>query len=204
MPKDKKHWYDGQFYDKLIAPNQDKMFRIISSIIEEGSSVLDIGCGTGRFTLQMSPRCRRVTGVDLSSKNIRTAASKLDPLLHHNVDFIHGDVTASPNMLNHKFDYAVVTYVIHEVPVSERIPFLRAAKSYAGKIIMGDYLVPRPGGFWSFLNEAVEFAAGSDHYKNFKLFIEQGGLRGLAESGDFNIVKEIQNKPLTSHIMVLE
>lgn len=204
MPKDKRHWYDGQFYDKLIAPNQDKMFGIIASIMEEGSSVLDIGCGTGRFTFQMSPKCSKVIGIDLSSKNIKTAASKLDPLLHHNVDFIHGDITDQETKLNYKFDYAVITYVIHEVPVNERIPLLRAVKTYAGKIIIGDYLVPRPKGFWNYLNEAVEYLAGRDHYNNFKLFVEQGGLRGLAESGGFKIVREIQNKPLTSHIIVIE
>ncbi len=204
MPKDKKHWYDGQFYDKIIAPNQDKMFRIISSIIEEGSSVLDIGCGTGRFTFQMSPKCRRVTGVDLSSKNIRTAASKLDPLLHHNLDFIQGDIAGNDTKLNHKFDYAVITYVIHEVPVNERVKFLCAAKESAEKIIIGDYLVPRPKGFWSYLNEAVEYLAGREHYNNFKIYVEQGGLRGLAESGGFKIMKEIKNKPLTSHIIVIE
>jgi len=204
MPKDKKHWYDGRFYDKLIAPNQDRMFGIISSFIEDGSAVLDLGCGTGRFTFQMSPKCRRVTGVDLSSKNIRTAASKLDPLLHHNVDFIHADITDTEIKLNHKFDYAVITYVIHEIPVEKRIEFLRAAKSYSGKIIIGDYLVPRPKGFWSYLNEAVEFAAGKDHYSNFRKYVENGGLLGLAERGGFNIIKEIQNKPLTSHIVVVE
>jgi len=26
MAEDKKHWYDGWFYDKIIAPNQDKLF----------------------------------------------------------------------------------------------------------------------------------------------------------------------------------
>ena len=52
MQFDKKHWYDGWFYDKLIAPNQDTMFAIISSLIVDNSSVVDIGCGTGRLVLR--------------------------------------------------------------------------------------------------------------------------------------------------------
>lgn len=31
--ENKNHWYDGLFYDKFIAPNQDKSYRIIKKII---------------------------------------------------------------------------------------------------------------------------------------------------------------------------
>jgi predicted RNA methylase len=52
MKENKKHWYDGWFYDVIIAPNQDNLFGQIKNLIAEGSSIIDIGCGTGVLNLQ--------------------------------------------------------------------------------------------------------------------------------------------------------
>ncbi len=46
-----------------------------------------------------------------------------------------------------KFDYAVITYVIHEVNSDERLPLLNDIFKIAEKIIIGDYLIPQPKGF---------------------------------------------------------
>ncbi len=204
MQQDKKHWYDGWFYDRFIAPNQDKMFKTISSLIERDSSIIDIGCGTGRLAFQLSSKCNKVTGIDLSSKNIKTAQTYLDRNNFPNVEFIHGNTLALSGQIKEKFDYAIITYVIHEVPLNEREKFLSSAREIASKIIIGDYLVPRPHGFWNLLNEAVEFSAGSDHYKNFKLFVQHGGLPSLASENNFKVLQEIRNNPSTSHILLME
>ena len=42
MLNNKNHWYDGRFYDWLIAPNQDKSFSHVKNIIKESSSVIDV------------------------------------------------------------------------------------------------------------------------------------------------------------------
>lgn len=47
--ENKNHWYDGWFYDKIIAPNQDKAFASVKSLIEEKANVLDVGTGTGDY-----------------------------------------------------------------------------------------------------------------------------------------------------------
>ncbi|MBL1214902.1 MAG: class I SAM-dependent methyltransferase [Ignavibacteriae bacterium] len=64
MIKNKNHWYDGLFYDYLIAPNQDKSFQHIKNIIEPDSSLIDIGCGTGRLAFQIADKCSRFDGID--------------------------------------------------------------------------------------------------------------------------------------------
>ena len=44
MTQNKNHWYDGWFYDRIIAPNQDVTIVQMMRMIEKGSSVVDVGC----------------------------------------------------------------------------------------------------------------------------------------------------------------
>jgi len=201
---DKKHWYDGKIYDKFIAPNQDKMFEQIKTIIPKGSNVLDVGCGTGRLAFQFSEHCNKIVGIDLSSKNISVANVKLIYEKYNNIEFVHGNISKLANIEKDKFDFAVLTYVIHEIDENERIKVLTQIKSIAKQIIIGDYITPTPNTFWGKVNVVVEFLAGSDHYNNFKNYVKNGGIDYLATTANLKKMKEIQNQPQTSHIVVLE
>ena len=200
--QNKNHWYDGWFYDNLIAPNQDRMFGEIKNLIEPNSSVVDVGCGTGRFSFSIADRTNMVVGVDLSSKNITTANQTLQRYPNNKISFLHTNL-ANLVLQNHHFDYAVMTYVIHEVNSEDRIPLMNEMAKIADKIIIGDYLVPTTKGFWSILNNIVEFLAGKEHFSNFKNFVTNKGLHGLAEKTELKIIQEIKNKPKTSQILVL-
>ncbi|HKJ80929.1 MAG TPA: class I SAM-dependent methyltransferase, partial [Ignavibacteriaceae bacterium] len=67
------HWYDGWFYDKFIAPNQDRLFGEIKNLIDAESKILDVGCGTGRFSFFIKDNCNSILGIDLSKRNISRA-----------------------------------------------------------------------------------------------------------------------------------
>lgn len=200
--ENKIHWYDGWFYDKLIAPNQDRMFGEIKNLIQPNSSVLDVGCGTGRFSFSVADKVSKVVGVDLSSKNINTANQTLNKNPNNKISFLHTTLSDLISKQQH-FDYAVITYVIHEVNPEERIPLLKEMRILADKIIIGDYLVPISKNFWSVLNEVVEFLAGKEHYTNFKDFVKIGGLQSLTKQAELKIISEIKNKPSTSQIVLL-
>lgn len=200
--QNKNHWYDGWFYDKIIAPNQDRMFGEIRNFIEPNSTVVDIGCGTGRFSFSVADKVSKVTGIDLSSKNITTANQTLQKNPNNKISFLHTNL-ANLISQNHHFDYAVMTYVIHEVNPEDRISLLKEMAQIADKIIVGDYLVPSGKGFWSLLNEVVEFLAGKEHYHNFKDYVKKGGLQSLTAQADLRIISEIKNKPSTSQIVLL-
>lgn len=203
MGYNKNHWYDGLFYDKLIAPNQDKSFSIVKKLIANDSTLLDVGCGTGRLAFQIADKCSKVEGIDLSIRNVNLANKKLSVVALPNITFHHTDIIRYLSSKNKLYDYAVLSYVIHEVDISLRIEILNLLSQAANKIIVIDYLTPRPKGFWSVLNEIVEFVAGKDHYKNFKSYISNGGIYGLAQQSGLKIVSEIKNIPSTSHIIVL-
>lgn len=201
--KDKIHWYDGNFYDKIIAPNQDKMFSIINNLIHEGSNVIDVGSGTGRLCFQLAGKCTKVTGVDLSSKNIFIANKTLSNLKYSNVNFIHADASRLTSQLELKYDYSIITYAIHEMRPEERISVINQLKIISDKIIIGEYAVQKKSKFWSLVNELVEFSAGIDHYKNYKLFLRNGGVYPLVKQCGLKIISEVINDPITSHIVLV-
>jgi len=202
MDQNKNHWYDGWFYDKLIAPNQDRIFNEIKNVIEPNSSVIDVGCGTGRFSFTIADKANKVVGIDLSSKNITTANQTLQKNPNNKISFLHTNL-ANLISQNHHFNYAVMTYVIHEVNPEDRITLFNEMAQIADKIIIGDYLVPVNKGFWNVLNEVVEFLAGKEHYGNFKHFLANNGLAGLVDNAGLKIISEIKNKPATSQLLVL-
>jgi ubiquinone/menaquinone biosynthesis C-methylase UbiE len=72
----------ASFYDEgrsLSGQNIDLWIGLISrfSRAQQGAQVLDLGCGTGRFALQMASRLRfRVTGADSSKEMLAKAKEK--------------------------------------------------------------------------------------------------------------------------------
>jgi SAM-dependent methyltransferase len=204
MTENKNHWYDGWFYDTVIAPNQDKLFTQIKGLIGFQSTVLDIGCGTGRLEFFLSDKCKSLVGIDLSERNIAMAEHTLLKHPVGNISFLHSNIDEIINSGNKNFDFTVLTYVIHEVNEEERVDLLKKAASVADRIIIGDYLVPRPDGFAGFLSKAIEFIAGREHYRNYKSYMSNGGINYLAERAGLKIIDEISDHSPTNHITILE
>jgi ubiquinone/menaquinone biosynthesis C-methylase UbiE len=204
MTQNKYHWYDGWFYDKIIAPNQDKLFGQVKNLIEPGSSVIDIGCGTGRLEFFLSDKCKTVLGIDLSKRNIDRANMSLLRHPDSKISFKHNNLREIISDATVHFDYAVLTFVIHEVNEEERSDILSEISGVADKVIIGEYLSPRPKGFSGFLSELIEFIAGKEHYRNYKNFMANGGVYYLAEKAGLKVVDEITNYPLPNHIVMLE
>lgn len=188
--KDKKHWYDGWFYDKFIAPNQDKLFEEIKNRMEASSSVIDIGCGTGRLEFQLADKVKKIIGVDLSSTNIEVAQEELYSAGLQNIEFIHADALEISILKKEKFDYAVFTFVIHELPEEERENAIESAMKISDKLIIGDYTAPQPQNIWRPLNSIIEYIAGKKHYEGYRSYLKHCGVHGLAAKMDLLILEE--------------
>lgn len=180
MTRNKKHWYDGWIYDRIIAPYQTGLFLRVRSLIKEGSSVLDVGCGPGRMDLLISDKCSRVVGIDLSIKNIKTATETANRRSCSNVFFSHSDLPEIAGKNENHFNYAVFSLILHEINPDERLKLLTSAILIADRIIVADYQ-PKTGAFQSAVRGVIEFFAGREHFSNYNNYISDDGINNLVK-----------------------
>jgi ubiquinone/menaquinone biosynthesis C-methylase UbiE len=110
--KQKKDW--EEFFDHHAPEYMDNVFTKntaaeIKFLVEElqlpeGSSILDIGCGTGRHSVGLAMRGYKVTGIDMSSGMLDEARKAADKA-NVKVEFIHAD--ASEYKPQNQYDAAI-------------------------------------------------------------------------------------------------
>jgi SAM-dependent methyltransferase len=68
---------------------KNRFLRLLDAenMIDENFSVLDVGCGAGRYSLALASRCRNAVGVDFSPEMIRRAKDRAQKEAVHNVRF---------------------------------------------------------------------------------------------------------------------
>ncbi|MBI3044304.1 MAG: methyltransferase domain-containing protein [Betaproteobacteria bacterium] len=96
-------WLDF-IYKKFIVPHEAKLmterYRLTMSFIEqfigEGSVAVDVGCGTGIFTVEMLRRGARVKAVDFAQKSLdltRALVERIIPDKVGNIEYLLMDVS---------------------------------------------------------------------------------------------------------------
>ena len=85
-------WFNSPFYHQLYKERDSSeatyfMNNLISRLqIDKNSSILDLACGRGRYSLYLSNIGHKVTGIDISKENISEAkkneSDKLNYILH--------------------------------------------------------------------------------------------------------------------------
>src|SRR4030042_3997839 len=94
--------YEDNVFTKNTVREVDFLLEEVS--LEPGGSILDVGCGTGRHSVELAKRGYAVTGIDLSSEMLARAADAAKAA-GVNVDWIHADATRFS--LPGKYDGAV-------------------------------------------------------------------------------------------------
>ncbi len=99
-----KQWYETLFeyyansYDKEVFTQGtigecDFIEKEIS--YDKSVRILDIGCGTGRHAVELSKRGYQITGVDLSTSQLKRAREKTEEQ-NLQIDFQHHDARNLP------------------------------------------------------------------------------------------------------------
>ncbi len=174
---DRTNWYDGYLFEKIMEKRSREMFvGPISALIEDGSSVIDIGCGIGSLLFNLSPRCSTAVGIDVSSKMINYAKKRQMRGNYPNVDFHHLCASLLPDSFSDRFDYGIMGQILHETTENLRNTIIEGAKKFASKLIIADYVAPLPKNMYGVMIKFVESIAGSEHNRNFKSWQSSGGL----------------------------
>jgi SAM-dependent methyltransferase len=93
-------------------------------LIEDGSEVLELGCGGGSpATLRLAQR-HRLHGVDISPRQVERARERVP-----NATFVCADATEL-ELEPASFDAVVTLYMLGHVPRAEQAPLLRSMASW--------------------------------------------------------------------------
>jgi ubiquinone/menaquinone biosynthesis C-methylase UbiE len=180
MAEERSQFYYGWIYHKLLDPPLEEARQVAVNLVAEGSSVLDIGCGTGQlcFALREQKQCA-VVGLDLSIRMI-DFARKSNPF--QDVTFIHGDANDLGFFGDRSFHYATMLMLMHELPRSQQTRVLKEALRVANRGIIIDSVAPLPKNVGGIGIRLVERTFGHDHNQHFRNFLATSGIRGIWEA----------------------
>jgi ubiquinone/menaquinone biosynthesis C-methylase UbiE len=108
------------------------VLRLLSDV--SGKSVLDVGCGNGRHTVELARRTPLVVGIDLSKRLVKMAEGRVRKSgLAHRAMLVVGDALFLP-FRRASFDIVTCIAVLHHIPteglrrraVSEMVRALRS------------------------------------------------------------------------------
>lgn len=95
--------YAGEVSYYTQAPLREVEKKLLTSIPKQ-SKILDVGCGSGRFSIGATQIGHNVTGIDITPAAISAAAKKAKRLNLGNIHFLVGDMTKIP-FGDDEFDY---------------------------------------------------------------------------------------------------
>lgn len=186
--------YDTCAADYAHSRDQFRIQRHLEGLVRglaKGSSVLDLGCGSGKpIDSFLIARGFDVTGVDISEEQIRLAKETLPT-----GTFIHGDMSevAFPP---ETFDAVVSFYAIFHVPREEHAPLLHKASTFL-----------RPGGYLLVTMGADDWEGTEEDFHGVRMFWSHYGsemnLQLIREAGFAVLSEEIDSSDEEHHLVVL-
>jgi ubiquinone/menaquinone biosynthesis C-methylase UbiE len=200
----RRAFFDGRFYaiacDRALAG----LHRLVAESIPEGTSLVDLCCGTGALARIAAGRCRQVVGIDISAAMISWADSRRIRSKLEHVRFVRGDASDLSGYGRDAFDWATITMALHEMSAPVRSRVLSEMLRVARHALVVDFAAPMPWNLKGLRNRFIEFLAGPRHFREFCDFRRRGGLVNLAREAGANVIRrgDIDGRTLT--ILTLE
>ncbi len=184
----------AKLYDTFIGPLTSGLRALGMKMLppREGMAVLDVGCGTGtNLELYQKAGCK-VSGIDQSPSMLQVARYRLG----ESADLYMGDASNMPYP-DKEFDLIIMSTVLHEMPRAVRSAVINEAKRTIkedGRILLIDFhpgpIRPLKGWLYKSIITFIEFAAGGEHFKNYRDFIANKGLPALISTPGLLIDQE--------------
>jgi len=193
--------YDGWLYHLVVDPALAQARRIVGDQVRRGSKLIDFGCGTGALLFSLADRCSALVGVERSGRMWDYSRRRAEALGLGRIRFIHGDATRLDSFGDRSFDYASASMVFHEMEREKRLSLLMEMKRLAPTLIILDYRVPLPTGLSGMLIYVIERLAGRGHYRNFRSFVDRGGLAPLLIQQGLAVEEDIPLHGSSLHLL---
>lgn len=191
--KDPYRNYAG-IYDRLFD-SMNKGLKLVGIRMFRPSkdmSILDVGCGTGsHLELYQRYKCN-LYGIDLSPSMLNVARERLGDTAQLDL----GDATEMPYE-DDKFDLVISMLSLHEMSPDTRVKVINEIKRVLkddGRILLIDF---HPGPYQplqGWISKAIiffsELAAGREHFKNYRHFMNTMGLSTLISGHKMNVEKQ--------------
>ena len=187
----KDHFYEGWLYHFLVDPLLRRVHQLVRSQVKPGSTLIDIGCGTGELLFSLADLSSQRVGVETSKRMCSFANNQARRRGFNNVQIFFGDGAKLDNFSAGSFDYAIASMVLHEMEASQRLPVLKEMKRLAPHLIVVDYRVPPPVSLAATMCRVIERLAGPHHVRNYTSFIKGGGLQSFDETLGLAVLREI-------------
>lgn len=143
--------------------------------ISENDLVLDIGCGNGSVAYDIAKKAKKITGIDISQKNIETAEKRFKK---ENLEYIVGDATIYN--FSEKFDAIILSNVLEHI--ENRVDFLGKISKLSQKILIRVPMITRDWLAVYKKEKGLEYRLDRSHFieyseEEFKKEMEQAGLK---------------------------
>jgi ubiquinone/menaquinone biosynthesis C-methylase UbiE len=174
------------FIDPILSRHHDT----ILGNIEPSHRVIDIACGTGSQSIAIAEKAHSVTGIDLSEEMIGTALRSARRKKVSNVLFELRDASDLSYYKDNEFDVAITSKAVHQFDAEPAVKILSEMKRIASQVIIVDYNYPIPKGLSRTLAFGIERIAGGDHYRNFRVYMKNGGITYFANRSGLKVISE--------------
>lgn len=186
-------WYWEELEKRNNPAMAPSKLRFIGEIIDEGSTVLDIGCGDGTLLHYLQEaKGIRGKGIEVSEKAVELARGK-------GIDVEKADVTKEDFGITETYDYVIISEVLEHLPNSEEL-MLKVKDRFRKYLIV---TIPNTG----FVGERLRLLLGrfpkqwvlhpSEHLRfwtvrDFIFWCQQLGFRVESYSGLFDEYYDIK------------
>lgn len=171
--------------------------REIASQLDGRQTVLDVGCGNGRYTLQIAERARQVIAYDLSPHLIAEARSTAAAVGASNVSFLVGDAEADRSTGTHDLVICmgVLVCITDDVAFHDLLERLADAVAPGGMLVLRETVSGRGRVTWN----------GPTHsacYRALHAYRSPLARRGLVLEKDIHLATWSRWQKRTNHLLV--
>jgi len=183
--------FQGSFYKLLLDPVLSGLHRCVVENTEPAQQVMDVACGTGSLSMAIARKAKNVIGIDLSEDMIITARRGASKKGINNIQFEIRDASEMSVYKDRQFDVAVTSMAVHQYNADLAIKILAGMNRIASEVIIADYNHHMPRGYGRRVAWSIERLAGGDHYRNFRNYMQKGGIHWFAGEAGLTIRSEV-------------